>query len=190
MGVLSAYLKRKRAATSGKYIQGTVLELGCGDAATIQQYASEITRYVGIDHNRELVEQLRVNYPQHQFYAMDLDSDTLPPNGKFDTILALAVIEHIYNQKHFMQQLVQNLKPGGRIILTTPTPLGNDVVYTLGARLGLFDITGGLNDHIVIYNKKRFYLMARDMNLEVEVYRTFQLGCNQLVVLKHLTNSR
>ena len=63
-------------------------------------------------------------------------------------------------------------------------------MYAIRSYYGLFDITGGLNDHIVIYNKKRFYLMARDMNLEVEVYRTFQLGCNQLVVLKHLTNSR
>ena len=55
-------------------------------------------------------------------------------------------------------------------------------MHRTGARLGLFSKVAA-DDHIVIYNKKRFQILASDFGLSIERYERFQFGCNQLVIL-------
>lgn len=69
--------------------------------------------------------------------------------------MMVAVIEHIWNQKFLLDQVVNILNPSGRLIITTPSPFGNDVVHAIGANLGLF-AKSAVADHIVIYNRRRF----------------------------------
>ncbi len=57
----------------------------------------------------------------------------------------IAVIEHLFNQKFVMDEVSNVLKPGGKVVVTTPTPFGNDVVHRVGATLGLFAKTA-MND--------------------------------------------
>lgn len=71
----------------------------------------------------------------------------------------------------------------GKIIITTPTPFGNDWVLKYGSALGLFSSQAGHGDHIVVYNKDRFRVLANELGLKIEKYKTFELRCNQLVVL-------
>jgi hypothetical protein len=81
-----------------------------------------------------------------------------------------------------MSEVVNALKPGGIVVMTTPTPFGNDIVHRLGASLGLF-AKAAVDDHIVIYNHHRFSLMAIEVGLQLKSYQTFQFLCNQIVVL-------
>ena len=75
------------------------------------------------------------------------------------------------------------MKPGGRLVITTPTNFGNDVVHRAGSLIGLFSKVAR-DDHISIFNRKRFEVFANECGLEVELYRFFQFGCNQLVILQ------
>jgi 2-polyprenyl-3-methyl-5-hydroxy-6-metoxy-1,4-benzoquinol methylase len=94
----------------------------------------------------------------------------------------IALIEHLFNQQHVMSEVANVLKPDGVVVVTTPTPFGNDIVHRLGAKAGLF-AKSAVDDHIVIYNHHRFCIMAREVGLKLKYYRTFQLFCNQLAVL-------
>jgi len=183
-GLLSDWLSKKRMMVIKKYVGGDILELGCGSAFLLRFARKRIKSYTGVEYLKESVNQLKKMYPKANFVSKDLDESKLNFKRKFDRIFLLAVIEHVYNQKHLFKELLKNLKPGGKIVLTTPTPFGNDIVHRLGSMVGLFSKEGGSDDHIVIYNKKRFEILAKDFNLKIEKYSTFQLGCNQLVVLK------
>lgn len=40
----------------------------------------------------------------------------------FDAVVASEIIEHLENPRHFLRQLVALLRPGGRLLLSTPNP--------------------------------------------------------------------
>jgi SAM-dependent methyltransferase len=50
---------------------------------------------------------------------------------QFDTVVCSETIEHILDDQHLMRSLARVLRPGGRLLLTTPnvnfTPIGGDV---------------------------------------------------------------
>ena len=179
--LLSSLLTAWRFKMASPYLQGDVLDIGCGENPIIANGIPKIDSYLGIE-DPQVAERLRARYPQHQFLSLDLEEGCLTLGRKFDTIIMLAVIEHIFNQKHLMQTVLAHLKPGGRLVVTTPTPFGNDVVHRAGASLGLFS-KHACEDHIVVYNRHRFRILARKFGLKIERYRRFELGCNQLVVL-------
>jgi len=165
------------------YIYGDVLDLGCGDAFILRQFSSSINYYCGIEWSLKHIGSVLKRFPDAGIYRRNLDKDPLDLDRKYDVVLMVALIEHIWNQRFLFEQIVDHLKPGGKIVITTPTPFGNDIVHRLGAKLGLF-AQSAVDDHMVIYNKVRFRNLASEFALKIEIYRTFQLFCNQLVVLK------
>jgi len=186
-GLLSNYLSNARSKRTMQYLKGDVLDIGCGPAKNYQlaiDHNLPVSSYTGIEYSLDQVKQLKVQYPEASFYSVDLDEENLPLHQPFDTIILLAVIEHIFNLKFLFKQLFKLLKDDGRIVLTTPTPFGNDIVHKLGTKVGLFNKEGGQDDHIVIFNRKRLEILAEEMNLKIESYRTFQFRCNQIIILK------
>lgn len=185
MALLSPHLTRARTAVIAPYIHGDVLDLGCGSYETakiFKQHGDRMSYYCGIERSEESVRRLSEHYPSGHFFAKDLDHDRLELNREFDCILMIALIEHLFNQQHVMSEVANALKPGGIVVITTPTPFGNDIVHRLGAKAGLF-AKSAVDDHIVIYNHHRFRIMAREVGLQLKHYRTFQFFCNQLAVL-------
>lgn len=182
MGFLSGWLQRKRTSLLRDYISGDVLEVGCGPGATLEKYSDRIKSYTGIEVDKKYIELLKKKYPEQTFVRRDLDIERIGLDKKFDTVVSLAVIEHIFNQKFSFGELVESLKPKGKIVITTPTPIGNDIVHALGSQVGLFDRSHH-DDHIVIYNKKRFKVLAEEFGMKIVRYKKFQLGCNQIVVM-------
>lgn len=184
MAILSPFLRELRLRAAGDYVHGDVLDLGCGTAEILERYRGQLASYTGTERSQRHVDALRVLYPDQTFTRCDLDEDPLWVEGRqFDVILALAVIEHIYNQKHFMKEIIKVLKPEGRLVMTTPTPFGNDIVHRFGAWLGLFSREAA-QDHVTVFNRRRFAILAREFGLEIEHYKRFEFGCNQLVVMR------
>jgi len=181
MALLTNYLINARMSRIEPYIGGDVLDLGCGSAEILAKYGSKIEHYCGIEYSKTAVQTLQANYPQATFYVRNLDQEKLALDNTFDCILMVALIEHLFNQKHIMDEVAAALKPGGKIVITTPTPFGNDVVHRMGASFGLFS-RAAVDDHIVIYNHHRLKLLAKETDLKLEKYFTFQLLCNQFAV--------
>jgi SAM-dependent methyltransferase len=160
-----------------------VLDIGCGDASLLREAGARIDRYVGVERDPAQVAELAASFPAARFVARDLDHQPLDLDERFDCVVMAALIEHLFNQEYVMRQVAAHLAPGGAVYLTTPTVLGNDLVHRLGSRVGLF-ARSATEDHIVIYNRQRFRILAREVGLVLERHQLFQLGCNQLAVLR------
>lgn len=98
-----------------------ILDAGCGDG----RFSNLLSKYghvTACDLADKGVTKGHTNYPSVSFYEVDL-SRQLPMNyfsEPFDMIISTEVIEHIFDQQIYIQNLVQCLKPGGCLILTTP----------------------------------------------------------------------
>jgi len=55
-----------------------------------------------------------------KFFQSDLNQDFALRSGQFDYCVCLETIEHLENPWHFARELSRILKPGGRLILSTP----------------------------------------------------------------------
>ena len=59
--------------------------------------------------------------PDENHAALVADAYHLPfKKNSFDAIIASEILEHVYDPKLFMIKLLEALKPGGRLIITTP----------------------------------------------------------------------
>jgi SAM-dependent methyltransferase len=185
MALLAPLIRRQRTAMVTPFIRGDVLEIGCHDAATLQRPSPELRRYVGTDIDELALERARDRYPDREFIARNIEIDDLGFRDEFDTVLLVALIEHILNQRHLLQQCHRALRPGGVLVITTPTPFGNDIVHRTGARLGLFHKSVA-DHHVVIYDKRRLQAAATMVGFTLDRHRYFQLRCNQLAVLRKI----
>ncbi|MEQ8239368.1 MAG: class I SAM-dependent methyltransferase [Cyclobacteriaceae bacterium] len=101
------------------FIQGDVLELGCGEGRGIDLIHRKAQSYLGLDKIEEIIKRLKRKYPQLNF-----ESGSFPPvkikEASFDTIVSFQVIEHIKNDRLFLEEIYRLLKPGGTALLSTP----------------------------------------------------------------------
>ncbi|WP_130736761.1 bifunctional 2-polyprenyl-6-hydroxyphenol methylase/3-demethylubiquinol 3-O-methyltransferase UbiG [Flavobacterium sp. J27] len=103
-----------------EYIQGDVLEIGCGIGRGLEIVVKKSKTYTGIDKNKKLIEEQIQNYPENSFIH-----GTVPPlleikNNSFDTIITFHVIEHIEKDTLFIDEIYRVLKPSGILIISTP----------------------------------------------------------------------
>lgn len=189
MPALTQVLQSRRLSIIAPYVKGDIVDLGCGHAPLLDRFGPYVRSYCGVDRSPELIEDCRRRHPGRRFECIDLESERLDLGMRFDTVIMLALVEHVCNQRHLFQQARECMKEDGLMVATTPTVLGNDIVHPLGAAIGLFSAQAA-DDHCVVYNRRRFELIASRVGLVVEDYRRFQLGCNQRVVLARRPGTR
>ena len=73
---------------------------------------------VGLDLDEEGVEALK----KRGYNAVCGDVHVVDLNKKFDTIIAGEIIEHLDNPGQFLCNMFRHLKPGGRLVVSTPNP--------------------------------------------------------------------
>ena len=73
---------------------------------------------VGLDFDEEGVEALK----NRGYNAVCGDVHVVDLNKKFDTIIAGEIIEHLDNPGQFLCNMFRHLKPGGRLVVSTPNP--------------------------------------------------------------------
>ena len=73
---------------------------------------------VGLDLDEGGVEALK----KRGYNAVCGDVHVVDLNKKFDTIIAGEIIEHLDNPGQFLCNMFRHLKPGGRLVVSTPNP--------------------------------------------------------------------
>ena len=106
-------------------------------------------------------------------------------NKTFDTIVLLAVIEHIEvtEVSKIFKKFKAGLKKEGTMFLTTPTRASKPILELL-AFFGILD-KKNIEEHKHYWNKKDLYKLAQDTGYKVKTYKKFQFGFNQYIVLTH-----
>jgi SAM-dependent methyltransferase len=173
-GLLSPFLRDRRLEAARPHLRGRVLDLGCGGGRLAQWV--QPGDYLGFDVDPASLAAATGAFPQHRFATQ------LPAGERFDTLVALAVIEHLPEPERHLAQWRELLAPGGSMVLTTPHP-HVDRLHRLGARLGIFSRHAS-EEHQDLLDRAGLVRVADLAGLRVEHYRRFLLGANQLVVLR------
>ncbi len=133
------------------------LDIGCGDGYFLKRSACK--ERFGLD--RLLGDEV---------------TDTLNfPDDHFDYVTLLGVMEHLENPEGLVREVHRVLKPGGRLIFTTPKE-ASDLLIRLYAR--------NLDEeHESYFDYPRVEKMTAGLFRNI-LYRTFLLGLNQVFMLE------
>jgi len=108
---------------TAKMISGTVLEIGCGEGYGITELAPKAEQYFAVDkYNTPISEELKEKN-NIIFKQMEVPPLKGIDNNSIDFVVTFQVIEHINNDELFISEIYRVLKPGGKLILTTPNQL-------------------------------------------------------------------
>jgi 2-polyprenyl-3-methyl-5-hydroxy-6-metoxy-1,4-benzoquinol methylase len=177
--LLSEYITRQRLRMVRPYLKGDILDLGCG-YTRIPFLLDPDQAYVGIDHDPTVIQWGRNRYPKHKFYLLDLEEDQSQNLRHYDTVLMIAVLEHLDRPGAILQQVTKFIVPTGNLVITTPTPLGG-FIHSIGTHLGLF-YQEAKEDHKRFYSRKLLEKTLQIHNLSINLYRKFLWSGNQLAV--------
>lgn len=158
-----------------------VLDLGCG----LTDLPSRFPSYTGCDRNSDVLAAQRRRYPEKDFFEWDFGGTDAPgtvaARGPFDAVLLLAVLEHVSSPGAVLSRVASLLAPGGRVIATTPHPLGR-LPLEAGAGLGLLSAHAH-GEHETLLDRTSLEAAGREAGLVLVFYRRFLLGMNQIAVL-------
>ena len=173
-GLLSPYLRRERFRAVVPLIRGSVLDFGCG-VGELARYCDK-SRYWGVDRDADALAVARTRFPECRF------TTEAPAAEKFDTILGLAVIEHMKEPEELLRLFRRVVGDGGRLVLTTPHPYYR-WVHDLGARLGIFS-RGASEEHEAFFDQRRMRETAARAGWSLTQSKRFLFGANQLFVFE------
>lgn len=94
-----------------------ILDIACNDGELTKIY-SQFGEVIGNDINAEAVTACR----KRGLTCLHCDIADMPGryDGSFDVVLAGDIIEHIFDTDEFLTKVRRLLRPGGRLLLTTP----------------------------------------------------------------------
>ena len=118
-----------------EFVEGkTVLDIGAACGMNRDDWLHRLVdgvaaRSVAVDILPEPVEKIRAK----GFEAVQGDAQDLHLGEKFDVVFAAELIEHLDNFKGFLDSARRHLKPGGKLVLTTPNAFCfSNFIYRLG----------------------------------------------------------
>lgn len=179
-GLLSPLLRSWRIAAVRPYLkEGEILDYGCGVGRLAELVSPE--RYLGVDIDPETLAKARQANPSHVFLSAGQLASEMP-DRRFDTIVAMALIEHLREPAAWVAEISKLLKPGGRIILTTPNP-SLQRIYEWGSEIGLFS-RDAAHEHFQYFDCPTLEKVLLSTRSRIVRYHRFLFGCNQLFELK------
>lgn len=99
----------------------TILDVGCGNGWLAKAMVDDQTTVLSMDiSSRNPVETLK-RHPHSRHEALIADVFHLPiAENSLDYVVASEIMEHVPDPELFIQKLLFVLKPGGKLIITTP----------------------------------------------------------------------
>ena len=102
------------------FVFGNLLEIGCGEGRGVHVLAPLVKHYHGLDKIGEILDRLKDKFPEFTFeQAIIPPLDGLDDNS-FDSLVSFQVIEHIQDDKKYLEEIYRVLKPGGMAVISTP----------------------------------------------------------------------
>lgn len=169
-----------------KYLQNcdVVVDAGCGHSALLLRWILKnfnVKKGVGLDIS--FVEGLinkNLNLVKSDF------SNPLPlDNNLADYIISTAVVEHLSDPLLHMKEIERVLKPGGKLLLTTPSKLAKPLLEFMAFNLGVID-RDEIADHKQYFSiaELKNALIQCGFHIEDIEAHTFLFGLNNFILAK------
>jgi len=107
-------------AGEGQSAKTSIFDLGCGNGATaeiLQRHGYEV---VGVDPSTSGIREAHSAYPNLRLFVGSAYDDLAARFGRFQVVLSLEVVEHVYYPRKFAATLFSLVRPGGLAIVSTP----------------------------------------------------------------------
>lgn len=137
---------------------GSLLEVGCAHGYLLDEARPYFSRRVGVDFSRKAVEKARLFADA----AYQGGVDSVPVGERFDCILLISVIEHVYDPQPFLAKIVQRLKPGGAVVVATPDA-GSPWRRLMGRRWWSYDV---IPEHVLFFDPRNLAPLMKQVGLK------------------------
>ena len=121
----SFLMRRRRVEELSEPLIGPgsrVLDVGSGTGISAPYYVEKGCEYHGVDISAQMAEQARANVPSDHvsFSVGDVESGLDFPDGRFDLLIALGLVEYLDRLDAALDEMVRLVRPGGSLIVTVP----------------------------------------------------------------------
>ena len=154
------------------------VDIGCGfHGRFLFHIAKRMQKGIGFDLRANPIQRNNIEIINNS----ELDGRLPLEDGIIDRTFLLAVIEHLDNADQVVSEGVRILKIGGKVVITTPTPLAKPVLEFLSYKLH-FISEDSIREHRHYYNRRELMELLEKCGCMIEKYKKFQLGFNQIIV--------
>jgi SAM-dependent methyltransferase len=176
MRIFDRVLQEWRARVARPWIPrgARVLDIGCHQGELLRSLGDHISPSVGLDP-----QACPENCPEHDLFPYPFVEPLSFPAGCFDVVVLLATFEHIPDREPLGRECFRLLRPGGRVIITVPSPKVDKIL----APLCRFRLADGMSLHEHDgFDPQTTPLFFTGQGFVLEHWHRFQLGLNNLFI--------
>lgn len=96
----------------------SAIELGFGQLAIAAVLARTFASYVAIDLSADTIGRDRL--PGIDLRQADLNADFPVADNSFDVVIAMMIVEHLFDPFHGFREMARICRPGGRVFVNLP----------------------------------------------------------------------
>jgi ubiquinone/menaquinone biosynthesis C-methylase UbiE len=154
-----------------------VCDLGCGLEAAFLDYASDrIAMGVGLDD--QVADGVEGRWKR---VRGDLRAPLPFPDGHFDHVVMLAVLEHLTEPEKVLREAYRVITPGGSLIMTWPSSMVDPILNVLHALHFVSDEMES-DEHQKRIPVETLQQMLQRIGFQRFIHRRFEFGLNNLMV--------
>lgn len=158
-----------------------LLDVGCGSGNVILTFSNNVKSATGIDNSAQCISFLKKQIAKNKLsntYALKMDILNLSLNkSEYSKIIMTEVIEHFSEKegKNILKSLHSHLKPGGKILITTPNY--NSSWAIMEPLMDILNLSPKLwgDQHLMKYTPKRLTHLLNQAGFSVEQKGTLNL---------------
>jgi ubiquinone/menaquinone biosynthesis C-methylase UbiE len=130
-----------------------VLDVGCGEGSFAAELLRAGAQAIGIDVAREPLRRARERHPGLDLRLVEATGTWPLPDGSFDVVWAGETIEHVQDTAGWLSEVRRVLRPGGRLLLSTPGHGRLAVLRLALSRRAFEEHFEPLSDHLRFYTR-------------------------------------
>lgn len=181
---LDKIIAKFRYAQVDKYVpkNGRIVDIGCGqEGKFLLRHKNKISHGYGLDYKVENHTVDNINFINNRI------SENLPIiERSIDVVFLNAVLEHLEHPEEVLLNALGLLKKGGKIVMTTPTPIAKPILEFMAYKLHIIN-ESEIKEHVHYYSHEDIVRLVKKLNgifpVKLEKYEKFEFGANSLIVL-------
>ncbi len=167
-----------------------VLDLGCGEGWFAVALASAGASVLAADVAEEPLRRARERHPGLELQLLGAEADWALADAAFDAVWAGEVIEHVADTAGWLSEVRRVLRPGGRLLVTTPSFGRRELLAAAVSRRAFAACFDPRSDHLRHYSAATLCGLISDFGFEPPDVRVAGRRPGRRVLLARAVRSR